>query len=56
VDIEKIESIRGWPTPMNVLKGIFFMGLARYYRRFVIGFSNISHPITSLQNKRIKFE
>ena len=28
-----------------------FMGLARYYRRFIEGFSNISFPITSLQRK-----
>ena len=32
------------------------MGLARYYRRFVPGFSRISHPITSLQRKEKKFQ
>jgi hypothetical protein len=32
------------------------MGLSRYYMRFIEGFSKISHPITSLQKKRIKFE
>jgi hypothetical protein len=32
------------------------MGLFGYYRRFITGFSKISHPITSLQNKGIKFE
>jgi hypothetical protein len=31
------------------------MGLARYYRRFIEGFSKIVHPITSLQNKGTKF-
>jgi hypothetical protein len=27
-----------------------------YYRRYIRGFSKIVHPITSLQNKGIKFE
>jgi hypothetical protein len=34
----------------------YFMRLAGYYRIFIKGFSNIAHPITSLQNKGIKFE
>ena len=32
------------------------MGLAGYYRRFIKGFSKVSHSITSLQKKGIKFE
>jgi hypothetical protein len=55
VDPKKIESIRGWPTPMNVLEVRSFMGLVGYYRIFITGFSKISHP-TSLQKKGIKFE
>jgi hypothetical protein len=31
------------------------MGLASYYRIFIEGFSRISHPITSLQKKGVKF-
>jgi hypothetical protein len=56
VDPEKIEAIRGWLAPRNVSKVRSFMGLDGYYRRLIVGFSNISHPITSLQNKGIKFE
>jgi hypothetical protein len=32
------------------------MGLDGYYRRFIIQFSKIPHPITSLQKKGTKFE
>jgi hypothetical protein len=55
VDLEKIEAIRGWPTPRNVSEVRYFIGLFDYYRRFIEGFSKIYHPITSLQKKGIKF-
>ena len=54
--IENIEAIRGWPTPRNVSEVRNFMGLAGYYRRFIVGFFKIIHPITSLQKNGIKFE
>jgi hypothetical protein len=55
VDPEKIEAIREWSVPKNVIEVRSFMGLAGYYKRFIEGFSKISHPITSLQNKGVKF-
>jgi hypothetical protein len=56
VDPEKIEAIREWSAPKNVTEVRSFMGLAGYYRRFIVGFSRISHPITSLQRKEKKFQ
>jgi hypothetical protein len=56
VDPEKVEAIREWSTPRNVAEVRSFMGLAGYYKRFIVGFSKIAHPITSLQRKEKKFQ
>ena len=55
VDPDKIKSIMDWPTPKDVFDIRSFMGLTRYYRRFIKGFSKIDFPITSLQKKGVKF-
>jgi hypothetical protein len=55
VDPEKVESIREWSAPRNVAEVRSFMGLTGYYRRFIVGFSKIAHPITSLQRKGKQF-
>jgi hypothetical protein len=56
VDPKKIDAIREWLVPKNVIEVKSFMGLAGYYIRFIAGFSRIAHPITSLQRKEKKFE
>jgi hypothetical protein len=56
VDPKNIEAIKGWKEHKNVTEVISFMGLASYYRRYIAGFSRISHPITSLQRKGVKFQ
>jgi hypothetical protein len=56
VDLANIEAIKGWESPKNVTKVISFMGLARYYRRSIVGFLRIDHPIISLQRKGVKFQ
>ena len=45
-----------WLVPKNVSNIKSFMGITRYYRKFIEGFSKISYPITSLQKKGKKFE
>jgi hypothetical protein len=56
VDTENIEAIKRWKTPKNVTEVRSFMGLFGYYRRFIVGFSIIAHPLTSLQRKGVKFQ
>ena len=56
VDPEKVEAIMNWLVTHNVSDVRYFMGLTNYYRIFIVGFSKIVHPITSLQRKNVKFE
>jgi hypothetical protein len=56
VDAEKIKSIEELLTPRNVVEVRSCIGLVGYYKRFIEGFSKIMHPITSLQNKGVRFE
>jgi hypothetical protein len=56
VNPKKIEAIKSWPIPTHISKVISFMGLVGYYRRFIMGFSKIAHPITYLQKKGVNFE
>jgi hypothetical protein len=42
--------------PTNISEVRSFMGLTGYYRRFIVGFSKIAHPIKSLQKIGVTFE
>jgi hypothetical protein len=53
---DKIEAIKSWSAPKNVLEVISFVGLDGYYQKFIEGFSKVAHPITSMQKKGTKFE
>ena len=51
VDPQKVEAILNWKPPTSVTEKRSFMGLARYYRKFVKGFSKIATPLTRLTRK-----
>ena len=55
VDPTKIDAILQWEMPKNVIKICIFLRLARYYRRFVEGFSKIAVPLKRLTRKEAKF-
>lgn len=45
-----------WPIPKDVPDVPSFMGIKGCYERFIEGFLKITHAITYLQKKGVKFE
>jgi hypothetical protein len=56
VDPSKVQNVLSWNAPMSVGEIQSFLGLARYYQRFIDGFSKISKPMTELFKKDKKFK
>ncbi|GJR81560.1 putative nucleotidyltransferase, ribonuclease H [Tanacetum coccineum] len=56
VDPSKIEAVKSWKSPTTPSEVRSFLGLARYYRRFIENFSKIAEPLTSLTQKNQKYE
>ncbi|WVZ98149.1 hypothetical protein U9M48_043619 [Paspalum notatum var. saurae] len=54
VDPNKIEAMSNWKTPRNVTEIRSFLGLAKYYRRFIENFSKIAKPMTDLLKDKDK--
>ncbi|WVZ50243.1 hypothetical protein U9M48_001517 [Paspalum notatum var. saurae] len=56
VDLEKVEAVSNWKTPRMVSEIRSFLGLSRYYQRFMETFSKIAKPMTSLLKNNVLFE
>jgi len=48
VDLAKIQVIRDWPAPTTLTELQSSLGLANFYRRFVLGFSHITWPLSQV--------
>jgi hypothetical protein len=55
VDPSKVRDVLDWEPPKSIHQVRSFLGLAGYYRRFILKFSKISKPITKLLKKGTKY-
>nr|GEV47817.1 reverse transcriptase domain-containing protein [Tanacetum cinerariifolium] len=56
VDLAKVEAIKSWTALKSPNEVRQFLGLAGYYRRFIVGFSLIAKPLTKLTQKNKTYE
>ena len=52
---QKLSAVEEWPTPQNAADFRKFLGLASYYRRYILHFSHIAKPLHQLTQKDTKF-
>ena len=55
VDPSKVKDVLDWKPPTTVHKVRSFLGLAGYYRCFILDFSRVSKSITGLLKNQAKF-
>ena len=56
MDPAKVQAIVDWKPPATLTDLRAFLGLANYYRRYILGFSKITLPLTRMLKKGAKVE
>ena len=55
VDPTKVDKVRHCPIPQNSKDVQQFLGLANYYRRFILGFAELAKPLHRLTERNASF-
>ena len=56
MDPSKIEVLRDWKCPTNIHELRSFLGLANFYKKFVRGFSEITHSLHQIIKAKRAFK
>ena len=56
VDPEKVEAMMSWERSKSIFEIRSFLGLARYFMRFIEDFSRLAALMTRLTRKEVKLE
>lgn len=54
VDPTKIQVIQDWPASTTLTELLNFLGLANFYRRFMLAFSHITWPLSHITKGGVK--
>ena len=55
VDITKFEVINKWKTPTTLSELRKILGQGNFFRRFIIGYSSLTAPLTDLTSKKVNW-
>ena len=55
MDPAKVSAILDWPVPRTVKEVQSFLGFANFYRKFIVNYSELATPLTTLTRKSIPF-
>ncbi|EYB94915.1 hypothetical protein Y032_0166g90 [Ancylostoma ceylanicum] len=55
-DPDKVCKIQQYPAPRNVSDLRTFLGMASYYRKFILGFSKIAKPLYNLTSPKMEWK
>jgi hypothetical protein len=51
VDPRKVKAVQEWPVPKDLHQLRSFLGMANYFRRFIMAYSALTRPLTDLLKK-----
>ena len=55
-DPEKLSAVTDWPAPHDIHELRKFLGFTNYFRKFLRGYSQRTHPLTHLLRKNVAYE